>query len=310
MPKRGVRHQHASARVAKVCACSLRRIPLALALCGALRAAGAPQAQSTNRDLAVPPLHWAEAAIGMQERIVNSDDSAPLRYRVRRTDAKGETLREVIESRQGTVARLVERNGRPLTAEEDTDERQRLQAILDHPDAFLRHIRREEGSRSYALELLHSMPKAMVWTYVPGQPQLSDAQHPAVVLDFKPDPHFKPPSLITEALTGIAGRVWIDAPTHCVTRIQGTILHPVDFGWGGVLARVKEGGVIEFAQNQASNGRWLYSHVVEHISIREMLVHTSDENAEVTVTHVQPLPAPLAVQDAVHLLLALPGPGH
>ena len=266
------------------------------------------QQAASIQDLSVPPVQWAQAASTTEEHIVNYNDNAPLRYRVRRVDAKGETLREVIESKQGSIARLIQHNGQFLTAEENADERERLQSILDSPDAFLRRVRREAGSRTYAIELLHSMPRAMLWSYVPGQPQLTNAISPAIVLDFKPDPNFKPPSLITEALTGIAGRVWIDAQTHCVVRIQGTILHPVDFGWGGVLARIKEGGYIELEQQKANDRRWLYSHLVEHITVREMLVHTTQENTELTATAVQPLPGPLSFQDAVRVLLALPVP--
>ena len=222
----------------------------------ALRAQ-APQS-SPAPDLTVPPVRWATAAAANEEHIVNYDNTALLHYRVRKVDAKGESVREVIESKEGSVARLVERNGKPLTAEENTAERERLQAILNAPETFLRHEHREAGSRSYAVELLRSMPKSMLWSYAPGQPQLPGAPGPAVVLDFKPDPSFKPPSLITEGLTGIAGRVWVDEASRCVTRIQGTILHPVDFGWGGVLARIKEGGSIELEPRNASDRRWLY----------------------------------------------------
>lgn len=266
------------------------------------------QARATAADLSVPPVRWAEAATSTEEHIVNYDTDTLLRYRVRTVNAKGENIREVIESKEGSVARLIQRNGQPLTPEEDTDERKRLQDILNDPDAFLRHTRHESGSRTYASELLHAMPKAMIWSYTPGQPQLGQGTPSAVVLDFRPDPAFKPPSLVTEALTGIAGRVWIDPDSHCVLRIQGKILRPVNFGWGGVLARIKEGGYVELDQRKASDRRWLYSHLVEHISIREVLVHTTDENADVTSSNVQPLPAPIHFQEAVKTLLAIPVP--
>ena len=283
-----------------------------LLVAGLIRVPHAARAQAQQpasaQELALPPVRWAEVAVATEEQIINYDDNAPLRYRVRRVDAKGQTLREVIESKQGSVARLLQHNGQLLTAEENAAERERLQGIFDSPDAFLRRVRREAGSRTYAVELLHNMPTSMIWTYVQGQPQLPGATSPAVVLDFKPDPHFKPPSLITEALTGIAGRVWIDAPTHCVTRIQGTILHPVDFGWGGVLARIKEGGYVELEQQKINDRRWLYSHLVEHITVREVLVHTTQENTEVNAGDVQPLPNAVSLQDALRMLLALPVP--
>ncbi len=267
------------------------------------------QAQTPVRpDMSVPPGRWAETAVAFEQHIIDHDTNNLLRYQVKKTDAKGTVVRQVVESRQGSLARLIQRNGQPLTTEENAAERERLQAILNDPSAYARHTHREEGSRAYAIELLRSMPKAMLWSYVPGQPQLPGTEQAAVVLDFKPDPNFKPPSLITEGLTGITGRAWIDANTHCVIRLQGTILHSVDFGWGGVLARVREGGAVSFEQRQVGPLRWLYSRVSEHITIREVLVHTVQEDAEVSVSDVQPLPAPLTVQQAVQQLLAIPVP--
>ena len=275
---------------------------------GSVKAQTGASRSAPGPDLSLPPVRWAEAAAGVQEGIVNDNGTVLLRYRMRKRDAKGDVLREVIESKEGSVARLIQRDGQALTAEENAAERERLEGILSSPDAFLRRVRRDGGSKSYATELLHSMPKAMLWSYVPGQPQLSGASGPAVVLDFKPDPNFKPPSLVTDGLKGVAGRVWIDAASHGVTRIEGQILHSVDFGWGGVLARVKEGGHIDMDQRQVANQRWLYSHISEHLSIREVLVHTVEENAELNTFDVQTLPAPVSYQQAIRMLLDVPVP--
>ena len=265
-------------------------------------------AAGTQDPLNVPPVRWAEVAAANEEHVINYDNNNLLRYRVQKADAKGVVLRQVIESREGSVARLIERDGKPLTQDENTAERQRLQDILDSPETFLRRAHREEGAKSYTTELLRSMPKAMIWSYAPNQPQLGNAPGPAVVLDFKPDPAYKPTSLITEGLTGIAGRIWVDRNSQCVTRIQGRILHTVDFGWGGVLARVKEGGTVELEQRKVTDRRWLFSHLVEHIAIREVLIHTVEENTEMTAIDVEPLPAPISFREAIQSLLALPVP--
>ena len=252
------------------------------------------------------PRSWADAGAAHEERIVADKGTPPLQYFVRRVDAKGDTTREVIETRDGNVARLVQRNGTPLTAEENTAERDRLEGILASPDTFLRHHRREKAAETYATELIRTLPKAMLWTYVPGQPQRPTFPGQQVVLDFAPDPHFKPPSLITEGLTGLAGRVWLDAQTRCVLRIEGRILHSVDFGWGGMLARVNGGGTIAFEQVPAGEQRWLFSRLEEHISVREVMIKTVNEDSTMNAWNPQALPAKVSFQDAVRELLAVP----
>ena len=49
-----------------------------------------------------------------------------LRYRVHRQDDKEDTERDLIESREGNVARTLTRHGKVLTADEEAAERERL----------------------------------------------------------------------------------------------------------------------------------------------------------------------------------------
>ncbi len=277
---------------------------------GSAGAAGsAPQTAASSADLLTrSPLAWAEAGSASQERILNAGTDVPLRFTERKVNARGDTTRILIESRDGTIARIVQRDGKPLSAEENHAERDRLNDLLRSPDAFLRRHRHDHAGRDYALELVHTLPHAMLWSYAPGQPQLPDLSGPQIVLDFTPDPNFKPPSLITQGLTGIAGRVWIDGQTHCVTRIQARILRPVDFGWGGMLARVSEGGTVELEQRQAAEHRWFYSRLSEHVTLREMLVHTVNEQSQNNAWDPHVLPAPVSYQDAIRELLAMPVP--
>jgi hypothetical protein len=251
------------------------------------------------------PQSWVEAAAVNEQRIINDDGSFPLRYRIRKVDAKNDVTRDVIESRQGTVARLVQRDGKPLTEQEDTAERARLVAMLDSPSDFLKHHKRDNAARGYSMSLVREMPHAMLYTYTPDQPRRPNATEKEVVIDFAPDPHYKPPTLIADILTGLQGRMWIDRKSLRVTRIEGRVLHPVDFGWG-VLARIYPGGTVEFEQANAGGDRWAYSHLRENLTIREMMVKTVQQHTDMDATDFKILPAPVSYQEAVHILLATP----
>jgi len=266
------------------------------------------RAQSQDGQLPVgDPLTWAEAATKTELSIIQSEGSFPLRYRVRKVDSKGDTTRDVIETKQGTVARLVERNGRPLTAEEDAAERERLNDQIASPDDFLRHHKRDRSTEDYSMQMVRLLPQAMVFRYVPGQPQPPGENSPQVVIDYSPNPNFKPPTIVSEILTGLEGRVWIDAQSHVMTRIEGHILHPVNFGFG-ILAKLYPGGTLEFEQVRVSGDRWAYRHVQEHVTVREMMVKTAPQNVEMTSWDFHILPALMDYQDAIRLLLATPLP--
>ncbi len=253
------------------------------------------------------PQAWAEAAARNEVAIIESEGRIPVRYRQRKVDAKGDTTREIVETREGTVARLVERNGRPLTAADDAGERDRLNAEIDDPAAFIKHHKRDKATREDVKQMVNLLPKAMIYTYAPGQPQHAGISSPQVVLDFRPDPNFHPPSMPADLLTGIEGRVWIDAQSHCMVRVEAHVLHAVNFGFG-MVAKIFPGGSVEFEQTRATGNRWAYSHMEEHVTMRLLMVKTLPENAVMTSSDFRPMPSLMPYQDAIRMLLAMPVP--
>lgn len=248
------------------------------------------------------PNSWVDAAVHHELALIQ-DETHPMRYLLRTVDRKGDRTREVIESAQGNVARLVQRDGKPITAAEDAAERSRLNDILASPEDFLKHEQHESAGRSYAIQLIKLLPQAGLYAYTPGQPQPPGSTSPQVVIDFQPNPAFHPPTMVAELLTGLKGRVWIDARTGTMTRIEGDVLRSVNFGWG-VLARIYPGGHIEFEQTCVDGKRWAFSHLDENLTVREIMVKTVNDKTRMSAWNFQLLPAPMSVQDAVRTLLA------
>jgi hypothetical protein len=111
--------------------------------------------------------------------------------------------------------------------------------------------------------------------------------------------------MISALLTGLEGRLWIDARTGRMTRAQGHLLHTVNFAWG-IIAKIYSGGTIELDQTCIDDRRWVYSGLKENLTMREMMVRTVTDNTRMAAWDFKPLPAPLSFQDAVRELLAMP----
>jgi hypothetical protein len=256
-----------------------------------------------------PASAWVDAAVRNEVTILQQQGTFSVQYTERKIDTKGDVTRLIIESREGGVARLIERNGEPITAAEDAAERTRLGETANHRDEFLRHHRHDASTRNDAVALMKLMPTAMIYTYAAGQPQLPNVKSPQTVLDFTPNPKFHAPTMLSEALTGFAGRVWIDEANKHVTRIEGKVLHPVNFGFG-ILARLYPGGTVALEQVDAGDGHWVYSHIEDHLVVRAMMVKTVNQSVEMRSSHIEPLPALLGFQDAIKKLLATQIPLH
>jgi hypothetical protein len=260
--------------------------------------------------LAAPPRNWAVDCANNEVLVIQHPDSY-LRYRLHTVDEKGDQVRDQIETPQGSVARLVLRDGRALTPEEDAAERDRLNTLAASPATFERHVRHEQGNKKMGVELLKLMPDAMLWNYAPGQPQLPNQPAggpPLVVLDFKPNPQWTPPNMESEPLTGFEGRVRIDPRTRRMVHLDGDIFHAVNIGWG-MLAHIYPGGTVTLQQTNAGGQRWIVDHIVEQLTLRALMVKNLKQRLVFDTSDFQPVAA-MTYQQAIKILLDSPAPGH
>jgi hypothetical protein len=254
----------------------------------------------------IPPRSWVVDAAANELIALHHKDSY-LRYRMETVNEKGTQVRDVIESKDGTVARLILKDGKPLTDEQDKGERERLNDMIASPESYAKHVKNGESEKKMADTLVPLMPDAMINTYTPGQPQSGrDGGALEIVLDYKPNPKWVPPNTEAQALTGLEGRVWIDAKTRNVVRMEGTIFRGVNFGWG-MLAHIYPGGKLVLNQTDAGGNRWIFTDFSMQLSVRALMVKTLNIHSTAKASGFQTL-APLTYQDAIHLLLSTPLP--
>lgn len=235
-------------------------------------------------------------------------DQTYLRYRIHTRDQKGDQLRDVIESKDGTVARIIRRDDRPLTPDEDALEHERLKTMLESPSAFEKHIEKDRSGKQMAVDMIKLIPDAMVFTFTEGQPQRGD--HPSgepaeYVIDFKPNPKWSPPTMTSEALTGLKGRCWLDPKTHHLTRLETQIFQGVNFGFG-IFAHIYPGGQFVVEQHPVGDRRWIVAHFVEHLTLR-VIVKTIKQDSDLFASSFVQVPA-MSYEDAILMLLSTPLP--
>jgi hypothetical protein len=249
--------------------------------------------------------HDLAADAAANELVALHHKGSYLRYRMETINERGDQVRDVIESKDGTVARLILKDGKPLSGEQDKAERERLNDMIASPQAYAKHVKNTESEKSMADKLVPLIPDAMINTYTPGQPQSGrNGGAPEIVLDYTPNPKWVPPSTQAQALTGLRGRVWIDAKTHYVVRMEGTIFRPVNFGWG-MLAHIYPGGKLEMNQTNVGDNRWIFTDFSMELSVRALMVKKLDIRSSAKSSNYQKL-EPMSYQDAIRLLLATP----
>ncbi len=227
------------------------------------------------------------------------DRSHPLRYRLRKSSPRLTTTKEIYETKDGDVARLVAIDDKPLSGADEQQEEARLDALAGDPGKQQRRKQAEETDAGRALKVLRALPSAFIFQYAgPGQGPTGKVEK----FMFRPDPNFSAPDLETQVLTEMAGEIWIDAAHERVVRLEGHLQQNVDFGWG-ILGRLNKGGWIVIEQADVGGDQWrtvrFQMAMSGRVVFRNRTFDTSEEE-----TGFAPLPVGLGYQKAIEMLRA------
>lgn len=249
----------------------------------------AARAQADNDGL-------VERALANEVRAA-SDTQHPMHYRLRKSSPRLTTTKEICETADGAVARLVAVNDAPLSTADEQREQARLNQLLSDPGKQRHRKQSQDQDTARALKVLRSLPKAFVYEYA-GQVQGSGA--PIEKFSFKPNPKFDPPDLETQVLTQMAGEIWVDSAQARVVRLEGRLQQDVDFGWG-ILGRLYKGGTIRIVQADVGDHQWRIVHFDMKMSARVVFKTKSFDTAEDQSQFVA-VPAGLKYQQAIAIL--------
>ena len=229
------------------------------------------------------------------------DTQHPMRYRLRKSSPRLTTTKEIFETKDGAVARLVAIDDQPLSSADEEKEETRLSALLADPGRQRHRKQSEDEDTGRVLKVMRALPNAFIYQYA-GE---MDSPHGKVEkFVFRPDPRFNPPDLETEALTAMRGELWIDAAQGRVARLEGHLQQDVDFGWG-ILGRLNKGGWIDLEQADVGSHQWRIVHFQMVMSGRVFFKTKSFDTVE-DETQFVPVPLGSSYGQAVQTLRGVP----
>jgi hypothetical protein len=271
------------------------------------RASGSSDSTSNDPTDSAWKLAQSDPAALVREAVQNGLEESyghgqPLRYLLRKKTRNIDTTKEIVETADGDVARLVAIDGHPLSASQEQMELQRLHTLASNP-ALQEHRRRSEQKDAARIrEILRLLPDALLYQVV----EPVKASNGQIELTFTPNPRFSPPTLDSRILTGFQGRVWIDAKDVRMVRLEGRIFRNVDFGWG-ILGTLYPGGTASIEQAKIADCGWQLGHLRLNLTGRELLFKALRIQLEEFATDYHPVPRGWKYTDAIQWLLHMPG---
>ena len=227
-----------------------------------------------------------------------SNSGHPFRFRLRKQDENGVTTKDIIETRDGDIARLVLVNDQPLTPDRAKAERARLDNLLAHPELQTRRHRKEQEDSGRSNEMIRLLPDAFLYTY---RGIVNTANGPAYRLSFVPNQNFIPPDREAQVYHGMAGELWINCAEKRMSRLDAHLISDVDFGWG-IVGRLFRGGTILVEQQDVGNGHWESTHLKLNLTgkilmIKSLVIRSTEDGSV-----YKPVSNALTYKDAIHLL--------
>lgn len=226
----------------------------------------------------------------------------PVRYLFRKKTRNLDTTKEIVETSDGGVARLVAIRKQPLTALQTQEEIERLRELASDPAAQQHRSRSEQKDAAQLAGIMRVLPDAFLNQFAGS---VETPNGPAIRLTFTPNPHFSPPTLESRILTGIRGEIWIDPTDLRVVRIEGHLFRTVDYGWG-ILGTLYPGGTISIEQVRTPERGWQLAHLNLNLVGKELMFKSLNIVVDETATDYQSVPKSWKYTNAIDWLLQMP----
>lgn len=221
-------------------------------------------------------------------------DHTHWRYHLHREDDRGSQDRDVIETKEGSLAKTLLINGRPLTAEQRNMDEERMKKLVNDPDERARRDHRLKQDEEKARQLLKAIPDAFIFKY-------DGVDGTQVRLNFRPNTNFSPPTRELAVYHAMTGKMWIDQSAKRLARIEGQLFEKVNFGWG-LLGHLEKGGTFKVLQQDVGNGHWITAQLEVNMQGRAVIFKSLNVKQKETLTDFHRVPDDLSMAQALGIL--------
>jgi hypothetical protein len=216
---------------------------------------------------------------------------------LRKTSPRLTSVKEIVETREGYVARLLSINDQPLNQADEEHEQARLQALIDNPSLQQHRKQSEDSDTARAMKILRVLPSAFLYQFA-GTATTSTGM--VEKFSFKPNPQFDPPDMETGVLTAMAGEIWIDPVEERVVRLAGSLQQDKEIGLG-IIGELDKGGWIEIDQADVGEHQWRIVHLKLVMNGR-VLFKAKNSNSVQEYSEFVSLPPALSYKQAIQML--------
>ena len=207
----------------------------------------------------------------------------------------GEDTREqVVETAKGILTRRLSVNGKPLSKEEENEDKMQLQKLLSDSRDAMKEQEAQSHDADQAEDMLRLLPKALSAKYGKRRDELQ-------ALLFQPNHDFRPSTHEGEVFQAMSGTMWVNTRENRLAEIDGHLSHRVNFGWG-ILGHLDPGGTFHVVQAEVVPGHWEIVKLVVNMRGKAIFFKSISVQQNETRSDYKLLPPNLSLAQGVKLL--------
>ena len=250
----------------------------------------------TAQEWKTNPRSLIKPAIANEEK--ESPEKTYFTYRDVKVKKDGSTeTKQMLQTPQMVLGRIVAINGQPLTAEQRNGEEDRLNRLTNDQDELRKKKKEQEEDDARARKMVAAIPDAFNFQYVKTEEGPSGE---VAVFNFTPNPNWVAPDRELQVFTGMSGVMKIAVKPQRLALMQAQLSKNVDFGWG-FLGRLNKGGEFMIEQTEIAPGHWDVTHMKLHFTGKILMVKSLNIQED-EMTSDYKLVQPMTVSEALNKL--------
>ncbi|HTK95968.1 MAG TPA: hypothetical protein VL382_10065 [Terriglobales bacterium] len=236
-------------------------------------------------------------------RVIKNEDHANAAnerymYKLRSEKPERSVVKQMIETNDGVVARLIAVNDKPPTAEQRAADDRKLDKLVNDPDERRDRMQEQKKDEERGKMMVKALPDAFLYVY-DGEETINGVR--VTRLAFKPNPDFDPPSRETLVYRGMKGHLWVEPKAERLVRIEADLFEDVTFGWG-ILGHLDKGGHFAVEQSDIGDGRWETTRMHLDFTGRALLFKAIKIKETEVTSDFHKVPANLTLTQGVEML--------
>ena len=216
-------------------------------------------------------------------------------YQVEKEQDGKKQSTQVVQTRNGSLERLLGVDGQMLSPQMQQQETARIRRVSSSRQDQQKLEQDWKKTAEQCEAFLKMMPEAWLISFVAREGEY-------IRLSFQPNPNYQPPTWEARVIHALSGEILVHSGQQRLAAIDGHLGQDVKFG-GGLLGHLEKGGQFSVRRSEVGPGQWMLTDMQVNMRGKALFLKTIGLQKKEYRSNFRKLSNDLTLQDAGELLM-------